>query len=48
MKSCSFIQHDDWSNEHEYRWLLIEGGLVPVYIDITGRLTGIMLGERVP
>jgi len=43
-----FRKHDDWSNEHEYRWLLVEAGLVPLYIDITGCLTGIVLGDAFP
>ncbi len=43
-----FHKHDDWSSEHEYRWVLVAPGLVPVYIDITGCLTGIVLGDGFP
>ena len=43
-----FRKHDDWSSEHEYRWVLVEHGVIPVYIDITGCITGIVLGDSFP
>jgi hypothetical protein len=44
-KELFFHKHDDWSSEHEYRWVLVEPGLIPVYVGIEGALTGIVLGD---
>jgi hypothetical protein len=41
-----FRKHPDWSNEREYRWILIEPEPLPVYVDITGCLTGVVLGDN--
>ncbi len=30
-----FSKHQDWSGEYEYRWVLVEPGPLPAYVDIT-------------
>lgn len=39
------LKHSDWSNEQEYRWVLIDPVPLPAYVDITGCLTGVVLGD---
>jgi Protein of unknown function (DUF2971) len=43
-----FRKHDDWSSESEYRWVAVEARLTPIYVDIGGALTGIVLGDAFP
>jgi hypothetical protein len=40
-----FQKHSDWSNEQEYRWVLIDPVPLPAFVDITGCLTGVVLGD---
>jgi hypothetical protein len=43
-----FTKVRDWSHEWEYRWILRDGSLAPAFVDVTGALVGIVLGERFP
>jgi Protein of unknown function (DUF2971) len=47
-QSLFFRKHLDWSNEHEYRWILVEPGPLPVYVDVHGCLTGVVVGDAFP
>ncbi len=40
-----FRKHHDWSNEAEYRLILLNQSVLPSYIDIRGALTGVVLGD---
>jgi hypothetical protein len=40
-----FHKHPDWGTEQEYRWVLRDGSPLPVYVDISGCLKGIVLGD---
>jgi Protein of unknown function (DUF2971) len=43
-----FSKHQDWSSEHEYRWVLVEPGPLPAYVDVAECVTGIVLGDGFP
>jgi hypothetical protein len=47
-RSLFFRKHPDWSSELEYRWVLRDGGALPVHVNISGCLTGIVLGDAFP
>lgn len=47
-RALFFRKHLDWSNEYEYRWVLVEPSLRPVYLDVSGCLTGLVLGDAFP
>lgn len=47
-ESLFFSKNQDWSNEEEYRLVLLNGSALPVHIDIRKALTGIVLGEAFP
>jgi Protein of unknown function (DUF2971) len=43
-----FSKDQDWSNEEEYRLVLLDDSTLPARIDIREALTGIVLGEAFP
>ncbi|MEV8328249.1 DUF2971 domain-containing protein [Kitasatospora sp. NPDC056731] len=43
-----FRKHYDWSNENEYRLILVDQSLQHNSVDIRGALTGVVLGHRFP
>jgi hypothetical protein len=46
--SIFFSKHADWSNESEYRLILLDQSVLPVELDIRSALTGVFLGEAFP
>lgn len=38
--SLFFRKHEDWEDESEYRFVLLEKSILPVYFDIRNALTG--------
>ncbi|RKE02874.1 DUF2971 domain-containing protein [Streptomyces sp. TLI_171] len=40
-----FRKHHDWSNEAEYRLVLLNQSVLPSHVDIRGALTGVILGD---
>jgi hypothetical protein len=47
-RALFFRKHSDWSNEYEYRWVLVEPTPLPVNVNVTGCLTGVLLGDAFP
>ena len=47
-RTLFFRKHSDWSSEYEYRWVLVEPGPLPVYVDVRGCITGVVLGDTFP
>ncbi|MEU8006401.1 DUF2971 domain-containing protein [Catellatospora sp. NPDC049111] len=43
-----FRKHADWSNESEYRLVIVDQSTLPVDVDIRDSLTAVMLGESFP
>ncbi len=43
-----FTKHHDWANECEFRLVLNEPSLMPAYLNISGCLTGVFLGDAFP
>jgi Protein of unknown function (DUF2971) len=43
-----FEKHPDWGTELEYRWIMVDRRLLPIYVDISGCLTGMVLGDAFP
>jgi hypothetical protein len=43
-----FQKHPDWASELEYRWVMVDGRLLPIYVDVSGCVTGIVLGDAFP
>jgi Protein of unknown function (DUF2971) len=43
-----FLKHPDWATEAEYRWVFVNQEPLPVYLNIAGALTGLVLGDAFP
>jgi hypothetical protein len=43
-----FTKLKDWADEHEYRWIIRGNDEVPIFVDMTGCLLGVILGWRCP
>lgn len=43
-----FEKHSDWASEVEHRWVFVNPAPSPVYVDISGALRGIVLGDAFP
>ncbi|MEW2426554.1 DUF2971 domain-containing protein [Micromonospora sp. NPDC047644] len=43
-----FRKHADWSNESEYRLVLVDQSVLPVEVPIRAALTGVFLGDAFP
>jgi hypothetical protein len=46
--SLYFWKASDWASEFEYRWVLLDGSEVDVFIDIRDCLKGVVFGEAFP
>lgn len=43
-----FSKSSDWASESEYRWVLLDGSVDDVYVDISTCLRGVVFGEDFP
>lgn len=47
-ESIFFRKHSDWSNEAEYRLVLLNTSVLPAHVDIRAALNGVFLGDAFP
>jgi hypothetical protein len=43
-----FRKHWDWSGEREYRWVWVDPEPLPLYVDVGGCITAVVLGDAFP
>jgi hypothetical protein len=44
-KRLFFTKDTDWASEHEYRWVIVNDEPLPVYVDVSGCIEMIVLGD---